>query len=171
MDIEEFKQTTENLYGKPCWNVQRGIGSFITLEFGKPHLEISEVLEYRGKQRRLVYAQGEWHLFVYCCNWKYFRGDEFIAHNESSDEDIQRAILDLGGQSLSRISFKDKISVFTFDLGGRLGTYPNDYYENDAIEQWFLYLPDDYHITFSANGQLKRESLSKYTKTSFHREE
>lgn len=35
------------LYGLPCWNVRPGQGSFLTLEFGTPHLEIIEPREAR----------------------------------------------------------------------------------------------------------------------------
>ena len=30
------------LYGKPCWQVKQGYGSFLTFEFGEPHLHIRE---------------------------------------------------------------------------------------------------------------------------------
>src|ERR1700730_15266743 len=37
-----FDRIFKMLYGKPCWNVKPGYGSFLTLEFGKPHLQIHE---------------------------------------------------------------------------------------------------------------------------------
>jgi hypothetical protein len=33
-----------SILGKPCWNVKRGHGSFLTLEFGQPHLVVWEPL-------------------------------------------------------------------------------------------------------------------------------
>ena len=34
-------------YGLPSWRVERGVGSFLTLDFGKPHVRIDEVREYQ----------------------------------------------------------------------------------------------------------------------------
>jgi hypothetical protein len=32
------------LYGLPSWRVERGVGSFLTLDFGEPHVRIDEVI-------------------------------------------------------------------------------------------------------------------------------
>jgi hypothetical protein len=37
-----FHKVFCEIYGKPCWNVKPGYGSFFTLEFGKPHLDVHE---------------------------------------------------------------------------------------------------------------------------------
>ena len=62
-----------SLYGMPCWGVKPGQGSFLTMEFGQPHLEIRdprETLHTRSVKLKQAYAKrkvilhGEWFLWV-----------------------------------------------------------------------------------------------------------
>ena len=39
-DCAIFQKVFREIYGKPCWNVKPGYGSFFSREFGKPHLEV-----------------------------------------------------------------------------------------------------------------------------------
>ena len=143
---------------RPCWNVQQGVGSFITLEFGQPILKIGKIYKRKGKPKRQVYVHGEWHLWIYCCNWEYFQDSELIAHNESSKREMKQATNDLNGQSLSQIAFDGQSTIFEFDLGGRLEIYPSNEYGNENIEQWYLFLQREHVITFHANGKLTKKS-------------
>ncbi len=43
--IQRVRDSFSPLYGMPCWNAKHGHGSFITFEFGEPHLEIHEPRE------------------------------------------------------------------------------------------------------------------------------
>ena len=42
-------------------------------------------------RRRLAFAQGEHHLWIYMCNWRVRIGDEVIADNESADARMEAA--------------------------------------------------------------------------------
>ncbi|MCU1244544.1 MAG: hypothetical protein JWN02_454, partial [Acidobacteria bacterium] len=66
------------LVSLPCWGVKRGYSTFLTFEFGNPSLVIREPIVAspgasaslrRMLARRNVHARGEWHLWIYCCNW------------------------------------------------------------------------------------------------------
>ena len=35
-----FERVLQRIYGKPCWNVKPGHGSFLTFEFGLTPLEV-----------------------------------------------------------------------------------------------------------------------------------
>ena len=135
------------LYGLPCWNVTRGYGSFLTLEFGRPHLHVhrpftstsSSRLVREVAARRHVQVRGDWHLWIYCCDWAVFEGSRLIASADSRNHRIDRATRYLNGQKIvtARVLPRGTRTRFEFDLGGRLETRPYD----RKSEQWLLYEP------------------------------
>ncbi len=141
-----FDRCFRKLYGKPCWNTKSGYGSFITLEFGEPHLVVREPRNSATKSkkvrnlfaRRLVTVRGDWHLWIYCCNWYVYSRRKLVG-DSSSVKATQKAIRFLDGQALvgASFSFRGCRSVFEFDLGARLTTTPFD----TESEQWMLYQP------------------------------
>jgi hypothetical protein len=149
-----FKSSFARLYGKPAWQVSPGYGSFLTMEFGEPHLRIREP---KGRlTNRLVKVRGEWHLWIYCCNWQVFHngtpvGDASL--ESSSKKKIIAAANYLDGQKLMRASMSEEGCRLTldFDLGGQLVTEP---YDEDS-EQWFLYEPEAACLTVRADRQFQ----------------
>jgi hypothetical protein len=87
-------------YGTPCWNVKPGFGSFVTLEFGRPHLVVNEPRSAtalagasrrvrRRLTRRRVCVRGRWRPWIYCCDWEArvggaIRGDSSSARRRAS---------------------------------------------------------------------------------------
>src|SRR5882757_6558379 len=101
-----FESAFKRLYGKPCWGVKQGHGSSLTLEFGKPHLEIRDPIVARAGaskkvraslERREVYVHGDWHLWIDCCAWEVLLNNKQLAHSESTDVRITRAANFLSG--------------------------------------------------------------------------
>jgi hypothetical protein len=151
------------LIGQPAWHVKQGHGSFLTFEFGKPHLEISQptVIKQRyphlvketekKRMRRTVQIHGDWSLWIYCCAWAISQDGNDIAESESSNEVIKVATDYLDGQALLNVIIEpESVSTsFQFDLGGRLQTWPDD---TDG-EQWFLFKPDGKVLTIRADGR------------------
>ena len=85
-----------------------GHGSFITLEFGEPRLEIREPREAKPDStpklrelfaRRKVTIRGEWHLWVYSCHWSIFNTDKLIGCSDDVDS-FDAATDYLDGQAL-----------------------------------------------------------------------
>jgi hypothetical protein len=154
-----FETVFQEIYGQPCWRVSPGYGSFLTLEFGNPHLEIREPqVPKPGTTKRVrqlmmsrkVFIHGDWHLWIYCCEWKVFRRRELVG-DSSSKSRIQRAADFLDGQKLVRFSIRPRRMqcVFEFDLGGRLETRPYD----QRGEQWFFFIkPAHMVLTLRADG-------------------
>lgn len=151
----------KSLYGKPCWNVKPGYGSFLTMEFGEPHLEIREPTVAsataspkvrKALAQRRVFVRGEWHLWIYCCDWRLFTGRKHIG-DSSTKGNIARAAEFLDGQALTNfsISRRNARCVFDFDLGGRLVTQP---YDNKS-EQWMLFEPLHMVLVVRADGRYK----------------
>ena len=49
----ELQKILAGLCRHPCWNVHHGHGSFITFEFGKPHLKVIKFSEQARKRALL----------------------------------------------------------------------------------------------------------------------
>ena len=152
-----FSRVFRRLYGLLCWNVKPGYGSFLTFEFGQPHLRIDEPREPKREvsprvrkmfARRLIHVRGDWHLWIYCCDW-FVSEREKVVGDCSSKSRIQRAAWALDGQKLVAVTIvpRGRRSVFEFDLGGRLETMP---YNRDC-EQWMLFDPSGRVLTFRAD--------------------
>ena len=142
----------------PCWLVQPGYGSFLTLEFGSPKLSIREprdttasmtLTRRRSKHRRIVRVHGEWHLWIYCCDWRVTRLGQLIGDSTTTRR-RKRAAEALDGQILTGVMVDpgNGASTFTFDLGAQLIT---ERYDRES-EQWFLYEPTGYVFSVRADG-------------------
>ncbi len=149
------------LIGLPAWLVRRGHGSFLTLEFGAPHLEIREpkAVTPGGDekvaaclQRRTVTPLGEWHLWIYCCHWRVVSGRKEIACSEAPDRDIAAAAKELDGQMLT-VAEADPAqgtSVFEFEHGAAtLQTRP---YGTGGDTQWMLYMRSGDVFSYREDG-------------------
>jgi hypothetical protein len=142
----------------PCWSVSKGLASFLTMEFGDPSLRIREPKEPTNPvtprvrkllSRRRVIVQGQWHLWVYCCKWCVCDEKGNIVGDWSSPRKIHRAAGYLDGQILSDVKIlgRGARTCFSFDLGATLETAPYD----RTGEQWLLYEPNGYVLTWRAD--------------------
>lgn len=140
-----FDRVFSEIYGKPAWRVSPGWGSFITLEFGDPHLEVREPIATKGNvsdrvkkdlARRHVFIFGDWHLWINCCDWEVTSVGSLVGKSTLA-QSIQAAADLLDGQKLTRFSLNPELvrCTFEFDLGGRLETHPYD----DTGEQWIFH--------------------------------
>lgn len=152
-----FRRIFKKLYGKPCWGAKPGYGSFLTFEFGQPHLQIREpTTTVKKASRRVrevlgsrgVYVRGEWHLWIYCCDWEIFWKGKRVANSQSS-RTYEKGVHALDGQKLIRFSLQPRglHSTFEFDLGGVLVTRPYD----RKSEQWMLSCPTSKVLTLRAD--------------------
>lgn len=87
----QIERLVRRLYGEPCWGVKPGVGSFLTLEFGKP---ICKCVSQSSQPRALPRAfdklwragksvHGEWHLWIYCCHWEVLSGNKRIGDSST----------------------------------------------------------------------------------------
>jgi hypothetical protein len=158
---QDFKKVFEGIFGKPCWDVRPGLGSFLTLEFGRPHLEIHEPITVRkgvsAKVRdhladRQVRVYGEWHLWITGCDWEVQSKGKRVG-DSSTRLSIRRAADFLNGQKMIRFSLVSRRvqSIFVFDLGAILRTFPYD----KSSEQWLMFEPSHKVLTLRADGQYR----------------
>lgn len=163
--MNQITRCFEALYGQPSWGVQQGWASSLLLEFGAPHLEIAKdrmQQTVRGKvdrkiMRRITTVRGDWHLWIWCCNWVLQLDQMELAHSESSDNEIADALFVLNGQALTSVAIDASIgsSVFEFDLGGRLCTTPYEGLDlnNDPRVNWMLFEPSEFVLSYRADGK------------------
>lgn len=110
-------------------------------------------------------VHGEWHLWIYCCDWQVLQENQLVAHSESNRADISRGTAILEGQLLESVTLEPRSmrTVFRFDLGGLLRTEP--YGEDDQDEQWFLHGPEEAVLTVRASGHWSLGKGSSPTET------
>lgn len=153
------------MYGIPCWNVKKGHGSFLTFEFGEPHIEIGKVFESASAlgfkhKKRSIYVHGTWHLWIYMCDWHIFYNNREICHSESDDLIINRTCDFLNGQSLLNVEIdQNKSTIFKFEFGGLLKIIP--YSDEEINDTWMLYCPDEHILSLQSNGQFKLTKSNK----------
>src|SRR4051812_29248304 len=156
--VRRIRSSLSRLYGLPCWHVKRGYGSFLTLEFGRPYLRVRNPYRSMAESKRVrdaaarrrITVAGEWHLWIYCCDWAVSNGGRLIGDSESK-RSMDRAASFLDGQKLVKawIVPREMRTVFEFDLGGTLETRPY----NRTSEQWLLYEPNGNVLTVRADRQ------------------
>jgi hypothetical protein len=154
-----FERLFTPLYGQPCWGVGPGIRPTLTLEFGKPHLDIREpVGAPKGASarikahlaRRRIFVHGQWHLWLYFCNWELHYMGRKIGYR-SAEATIQRGGGSLNGEKLVRFSMAPRSMRcrFDFDLGSSIRTWPSD----STSDQWMLYAPSHRVLIVRADGK------------------
>src|ERR1700694_1939517 len=131
------------LLGKAPWNVQLGIGSFLTLEFGSPETE-----SFGGKTR----VHGQWHLWLQDCAWRVEKGGRINAASGDDHQQLSLAITKLQFGCLEKAVVNDFLDISLDFAGGlRLCTFTMDSSEN---EQWELFKPDGLVLIAQAGGAL-----------------
>lgn len=148
----DVKEIFRDIVGLPCWNVKRGIGTFITIDFGKPRIRIAEPNSRRSNRQMILY--GEWHLWIYDCHWRIYSNSASVATDESNDSDINKWVRYLDGQKLTSVTYNGKETIFLFDLGGTIITYPVDVH--NGIDQWILYHEDQAVANLTNAGKICR---------------
>ena len=147
------------LYGKPCWQAQKGYSSFLTFDFGTPHIEIREPLKKiraksprvrRVMSRRDAWVRGDWYLWIYICTWTLSVKGKVLARSRSQQETIERAVRELQGQALTRanVDRHTGATTFVFDFGGRL-----EIRQRDAMDElWTLWTPGGRILAIRGDG-------------------
>lgn len=119
-----------SIVGQLAWSAKRGIGSFITIEFGAPNLEIREPIIAKQNdspkvveilRRRHVAPIGTWHLWIQEAIWSVSMGENKCAFNDARDV-VDEMLKKIDGQRVLSVDFmagKPGL-VIKFDLGGEL---------------------------------------------------
>jgi hypothetical protein len=158
----KIQQMFEPFVGQVIWQVRRGHGSFLTMEFGNPHLSVREPITTsysssdkvkRTLQRRHIDVVGDWRLWIQNAEWKLATKNGILTNDDLAGSPSEECLRDLDGQRLVRVDLgmKERSCVFTFDLGGSLEIRPS---ASIPEEQWGLYGWEGDIVTCNHDGQL-----------------
>lgn len=155
------------MLGHPVWGIRQVIGSFMYLEFGKPHLWIREPripcpdaspIAAKVARQRKIYPAGEWHLMLHMCAWRIILDSKELAHSESTREQIASvAHGDVMGRILEKILIEldNSKTTFTFENGLSIeASKPSAYTKADADrhEQWSVAEESGDILAFRGDG-------------------
>lgn len=143
-------QIVSDLQGKTPWGVQLGHGSFLTMEFGKAR--------EKGPSEKVEH--GEWHLWLFMCNWRIESQGQVIAGSDDAREKIQEAL---------RTAILDRITdihvaspsldlAIQFDSGARVSTFSSS---SSQENQWCLSTPDGNSLCVDGGGTFTYGSSSQ----------
>jgi len=160
--MEHIRDLFAPLIGQLVWQVRRGVGTFLVLEFGMPHLSVREPIAAspdsparvrRNLKRRGVYVTGDWHLWVQYSEWTVSTFDGVLSSQDPSDSPMDECLRDLDGQRFVSIGRGNIVSscAFKFDLGGVLEVWPSTEIPDD---QWGLYRWNGDIVTCRSDGEL-----------------
>lgn len=160
------------LYGHPCWGLHYDRQLNLSLNFGKPSLDIrepyhsdspSESIRQRASQRDVT-VRGQWWLWIYCCYWRLTSGDLELATGSSSCRRIERGIKQLEGQELVSVAVVPGTGAtqFRFDLGCVL--HCRRFERESGDELWTLYKPRGYVLSVYGNGTFSHQRETEVEK-------
>jgi hypothetical protein len=163
MNAKIIDQSFQPLYGKPCWGMHYLRLLNLSMNFGKPWLQVREPYRTDSKSefiqrlatRRDVTVQGEWWLWIYCSHWRLTSNGILLATGASSLRRIQRATAMLEGQKLVSVHVEPNTAAtrFTFDLGSVLDCRR---FKPDNNDLWILSEARGSLLSVCGNGTLHR---------------
>ena len=152
------------LIGLAAWQVKRGVGTFFTMEFGPPRLEVREPKKQftgpvsepvrRILQGRKISVLGEWHFWLQYCDWQIRTASSFVASDEEDNAKLDTVLREVDGQILTLANDDSTNSTcnFTFDLGAKLTVTPSAEFEGEDL--WTLYRRDSPTYAYNEIGKL-----------------
>ncbi len=138
------------LIGQKAWGASVGWGSFVTIEFGRKHL-------YHR------HYHGDWHLWLYQCDWSLNSNGRCLANSESKKRVMQLAIDNLNGAELTDLSFDSQRTITELVFENHLHLRCKPYADATADEDyWLLFMPDRQVASLRESG-LKHEPMDGVT--------
>jgi len=161
-----IESTFRKLCGHPCWQVHHDPQFHLSLNFGRPSLDIREPIPPASKgpvdqtlaATRRVTVRGEWWLWIYECHWKLSLDSKSSTRSSAGSGPVGRAIQRLDGQKIVGIEINpaDGATQFQFDLGASLECRRRE----DDSELWTLYKPRGMVLAIFGDGTFSHEHES-----------
>jgi hypothetical protein len=167
--MNDVPQLWHPLIGQLVWSVRRGVGAFITMELGEPHLSIREpvvrrlehsVRVQRSLSRRRVFIVGDWHFWIQYSDWKLTTTGGVVGSESPVGSPLDECLNDLEGQRLRAVR-PGRVAaswLFEFDLDGVLEIRPSTGRDEP---QWSL------HRWNGDIAELRRDGLTTFDKDAY----
>lgn len=151
----------QELFGVICWQPRWDCNLNLSINFGQPHLSISEpresISEYETIRQmfklRGVSLNGEWLFWILSGYWKLSVKDFGAVTSASTYKRKKMALARLEGQKLTYASVNSDTSAtqLDFDLGARLSIRRTSIIGKEDI--WSLYKPNRNVISVRGDGK------------------
>lgn len=136
-DIQGIQTILNPMLGLKAWGVTLGVGSFVTLEFGR---EIPS-------EKPQGTPHGEWYLWIYNCDWRLEQGENVFAGSEDPREELKEVVRTLEGRILQSVKVEPPAfdTIFVFEDNLLLRTF-TIYFRGDN-KHWLLFTPNKKVLT------------------------
>jgi hypothetical protein len=139
---DEVRQYFGSLFRTRPWKARLGVGSFLTLEFGR-------------RIKNHGHVRGEWHLWIYQSNWVLLHGNRELSNSDSDRRVMSASIRRLEEFPLSDVQVEPGRlkTTFLFD-DFRLVVSPADYLDeaDQRDHYWLLFMPNHEVLTVGPGG-------------------
>ena len=137
---KEIQELFRPLLGQKAWGAKVGWGSFVTIEFGSKRLQHH-------------HYHGDWHLWLYQCDWTLRSQTHEMANSESKKGLMQTAIDNLNDRQLLETFFDQQHGATEFLFEGNLRLRCQPYTDAEPTEEcWMLFMPDKQVANLSQEG-------------------
>ncbi len=135
-DITEIHAKLQGVIGKKAWGVARGIGTFITIEFG-------QLVPSKYPNEK---SHGEWHLWVRSGAWRLEKDERVLVASEDDQAKIEAEIQCLEGCVLQSFEVVtpalDALLTFEPDIVLRIFSIYSEETEERGMDSWMVFTPD-----------------------------
>ncbi|MEO7018612.1 MAG: hypothetical protein ABI234_00490, partial [Ktedonobacteraceae bacterium] len=135
-DIAEIQTKLQGVIGQKTWGVKRGMGTFVTMEFGPP-----QPPKYPNGT-----SHGEWHLWVYGGAWRLEKGEHVIVASDDARTKMEAEIQCIEGCVLQSFEVMtpalDALLTFEQEIVLRIFSIYSEETEDRGMDNWLLYTPD-----------------------------
>ncbi len=94
------------LQGLPCWHWEQTYASWLSINFGQPHLKITEAdpnAKSRYRRKRSVLVDGDHRLSITMSEWHIIMNGHELAWSNSPRKTIREALCEINGQNLFKV--------------------------------------------------------------------
>lgn len=129
-ETDALEAILRRLVGKRAWGVSIGVGSFLTIEFGRALAP--------GRSGR---SRGEWQLWLYGCDWRLEEETRVLVGSEDPRPSLKTGVERLEGLNLLAVRLLPPAldGIFSFEGGVTLRLFAA---ETVDMESWKLFTPE-----------------------------